>query len=368
MKDQLTSTVDNIFRINLAVRKGEKVIVITDEFNEEITRAGRLIADRGRRFTPVIAYARYSPAGCHGTEPPGDVWEAAFGGNAYSGLKKAGLLAPLVSKTITGEQIKDAERIIGRYSKEAADAVIAVSYFSTSHTRFRYLLTRICGARYASMPLFDEMMLAGPMRVDWNEMMKMTQGVAEIVNKYDRIEMETPNGTFITLRRGGRKAVCDTGILTAPGSFGNLPAGEVYFAPLEGSAEGRLVLEWAPTRRLENPVTLHIAKGLVEEVQGSEPYAEYLRKKLSERDDNRNIAEFGIGTNNSASRPDNILESEKISGTVHIALGDNSSFGGRVSTPLHQDFVFFMPTVTLISGEDNKSETLLKHGRWSFSG
>ncbi|NOZ69211.1 MAG: peptidase, partial [Deferribacteres bacterium] len=120
--------------------------------------------------------------------------------------------------------------------------------------------------------------------------------------------------------------------------------------------------------RLEEPVTLHVGKGLVEEVEGSEPYAEYLREKLSERDDNRNIAEFGIGTNNMASRPDNILESEKISGTVHIALGDNSSFGGRVSTPLHQDFIFFRPTVTLISGEDGSREILLNNGRWSFSG
>ena len=39
---------------------------------------------------------------------------------------------------------------------------------------------------------------------------------------------------------------------------------------------------------------------------------------------NRNIAELGIGTNDRATRPDNILEAEKILGTIHIALGDNS--------------------------------------------
>ncbi|NOZ68867.1 MAG: peptidase, partial [Deferribacteres bacterium] len=278
MKDQLNSTVDNIFKINLAVRAGERVLVITDEFNEEITETGRLIAERGRRFTPLVSYIRYSPAGCHGAEPPAHVWAEAFGENAYTGLKESGLLDPIMSKTITGEKIKDAGHIVGRYKEEAADVVIAISYFSTSHTRFRDLLTGICGTRYASMPLFDERMLAGPMRVDWNEMMEMTHRTAEIVNKYEKLQMKTPNGTSITLRRGGRKARCDTGILTAPGSFGNLPAGEVYFAPLEGSAEGRLVLEWAPTRRLEEPVTLHVGKGLVEEVEGSEPYAEYLRE------------------------------------------------------------------------------------------
>ncbi len=365
MKNPLNSIIDNIFGINLAVRAGEKVLVITDGFNEEITKTVRLIAERGRRFTPRISYIGYSPSGCHGAEPPEDVWTEAFGENACTGLKKAGLLNPLLSKTVTGEGIKDAGRIISGYKEEAADVVIAVSHFSTSHTRFRDFLTGICRARYASMPLFDEKMLSGPMRVDWNEMMEMTHRTADIVNKYERLEMKTPNGTFITLRRGGRKARCDTGILTDPGSFGNLPAGEVYFAPLEGSAEGRLVLEWAPTRRLEEPVTLYVGNGIVEEVEGNEPYAEYLREKLSERDDNRNIAEFGIGTNNSASRPDNILESEKISGTVHVAVGDNSSFGGRVSAPLHQDFVFFSPTVTLFSGEDNGTAVLLNNGRWS---
>ena len=76
---------------------------------------------------------------------------------------------------------------------------------------------------------------------------------------------------------------------------------------------------------------------------------------------NRNIAELGIGTNDRATRPDNILESEKILGTIHIALGDNHSFGGHVRTPFHQDFVFFQPTVTVI-GPSGVKTALLKKG------
>ncbi len=366
MENQLIRSVDNIFKINLAVRKDEKVIIITDDFNSEIRKAGRLIFNRAKQFSPLILYKKYKPAGCHGTEPPEDVWAEAFGQNVYNGLKRLKIFKPLLSKTITEEKLKDVEDIITSHKNEAVNVVIAIPYFSTSHTRFRDFLTRICGARYASMPLFDEMMLTGAMRVDWNQMMKMTCKTAGIVNQCEELEMKTLNGTFITLSRKGREAKCDTGILTRPGSFGNLPAGEVYFAPLEGTAAGRLVLEWAPTRRLENPVTLHVRKGLVEKIEGNERYADYLEKKLSEKSENRNIAEFGIGTNNRASRPDNILESEKISGTVHIALGDNSSFGGNVRTPLHQDFIFFKPTVTLIFKEGRR-ESLLEDGRWSLN-
>jgi len=96
-------------------------------------------------------------------------------------------------------------------------------------------------------------------------------------------------------------------------------------------------------------------------VEGKEKFVDYLKVKLAERPDNSNIAELGIGTNKGASRPDNILESEKISGTIHIALGDNSSFGGRVRTPFHQDFIFFKPTVILVYKKGRK--ILLKNGQ-----
>jgi leucyl aminopeptidase (aminopeptidase T) len=106
-----------------------------------------------------------------------------------------------------------------------------------------------------------------------------------------------------------------------------------------------------------------VKKGQVVSVEGDEPYAELLEAKLNERKENRNIAELGIGTNEKAKRPDNILESEKILGTIHIALGDNSSFGGMVKTPFHQDFVFFRPTVVLIDKEGAKT-VLMKEGRF----
>ncbi len=303
MKNQFNKVVDNIFKINLAVKNGEKVIIITDDFNSEIRKTGRLISDRGKQFTALISCIKYKNTGCHGTEPPEDVWAEAFGQNVYNRLKRLEIFKPLLSKTITKEKLKAVEDIIDSHKNEAVNVVIAIPYFSTSHTKFRDFLTGICGARYASMPLFDEMMLTGAMRVDWNEMMKTTCKIAGMVNKCEELEMKTPNGTFITLSKKGREAKSDTGILTRRGSFGNLPAGEVYFAPVEGSAAGRLVLEWAPTRRLGNPVTLHVIKGLVEKVEGNEQYADYLEKKLSKKSENKNIAEFGIGTNNRASRP-----------------------------------------------------------------
>ena len=141
----------------------------------------------------------------------------------------------------------------------------------------------------------------------------------------------------------------------------NVPAGEVYLAPVEGTAEGVLALAWAPNRKLASPLRVVVKGGLVREVEGDEPFRDELLANLGKRPENRNIAELGIGANDKAERPDNILESEKILGTVHIAFGDNSSMGGRVSTPFHQDFVFFRPTMTVeIHGA---ARTIISAGR-----
>lgn len=372
-----TKTIASIYKTNLNIKKHENVLIFTDIITpfevlheNDICRRERLrdmallTAEIGRSFAKKIIYHEYPATGSHGAEPPEDIWRSAFGQKASGELKRQGLLEKLIKKEITDDEIKKAEAIILKNKRFAVNAVIALSNYSTSHTRFRDILTRICGCRYASMPLFDFRMLEGAMNVDWISLAKKTRAISKIVNKAVAVEITTPNGTYITLSKRGRKAIADTGMLTKSGSFGNLPAGEVFLAPVEGSAEGRLVLEWAPTRELKSPVTLIIKEGIVKEVIGDEPYADFLREKLNERNENRNIAEFGIGTNDRASRPDNILESEKILGTIHIALGDNSSFGGKVKTPFHLDFVFFRPTVVL-KMKEGIDMLLIKEGRLS---
>lgn len=377
----VTEAIRAIFTTNLGVKEGERVLIFTDRIGQseivdprDLCRRERLrdiallASEIGKVFTKRSLYYEYPSTLSHGSEPPEGLWRLAFGEKAIDVLEKAGILAPLLSKKTSDDEIGKAEEIIRRHCRSTVEAVIALSNYSTSHTRFRDLLTRVCGCRYASMPLFDMSMLEGAMNVEWKALARRTTDIANIVNRAETIEMKTPNGTCMTLSKRGRKALPDTGILTKKGSFGNLPAGEVYVAPLEGTAEGELVLEWAPTRELRTPVRLSVKNGAVVKVEGDEPFAETLRAKLEEREENRNIAELGIGTNDKARRPDNILESEKILGTIHVALGDNSSFGGSVRTPFHQDFIFFKPTVVLVR-RDGGRITLMNEGRFTdFAG
>ncbi len=362
MTDKSQKAIENMFEVNLGIKKKERVLIFTDGFNSSIKKTGKRIYNTGKKYTDYIQYIESNPTKCHGTEPSEDLWEAAFGSHTVNELKKQKLFQQLLLKKIGKKKLTEVENIIKSNKKDAVAAVIALSYYSTSHTRFRDMLNRICRTRYASMPLFDEKMLSGAMTVDWKSMHERTRDIARIVNRYERIDIDCPNGTAISFSIQGRKALADTGIITKSGQFSNLPAGEVYLAPLEGTANGQLVLDWAPTRKLKSPVTAYVEQGMVRKLEGKEEYVKVLEDKLNEKKENRNIAELGIGTNNRAKRPDNILESEKILGTIHIAFGDNSSFGGKVSTSFHQDYVFFNPTVTLISKKGNK-RVLLQKGR-----
>ncbi len=367
---------ENIYLLNLGITPRERVLVFTDKVSKKegklpreelerragLRRIGRAAARAGLGLAKEVIYREYAATGTHAVEPPKAVWEAAFGAECIAGLSARGLLREIIKKRVSEEGQGLAGRIIRKYSGDAVDAVIALSNYSTTHTIFRKLLTML-GARYASMPLFDYSMLSGPMSVDYRELKRLTAAVARAIRGAGWLEIASGNGTRLLFRTGGRRAWQDNGDYRKPGAAGNLPAGEVYLAPLEGTASGRLVLEWAPTRKLESPVTLVVRRGLVTEVLGTEPFADGLRRRIASCPECANIAELGIGTNSLAKRPDNILESEKILGTVHVALGDNHTFGGRVRAPFHQDFVFFSPTLKALDGGKKVKSVIMRKGK-----
>ena len=365
----MDEVIKKIFTNNLGVKRTEHVVVFTDIMapdetvtadeksrRHDLRQIALSVAEAGKAFCS-ITYLEFLSQKGHGKEPPEELWAACLGKTATARLKDSGTLEKILAKSANAKDLKTAEAIV-REDATSPDCVIALSNFSTSHTRFRDLITRLRGARYASMPLFERSMLSGVMTADWQEVKDRTLKLKQRLSGKDSVYITTPYGTSISFSIKGRPVMADTGILIEPGSFGNLPAGEAFLAPVEGSAEGTLLLEWAPTRRLKRPVEVTIKNGNAVDISGMEPFADELKRQIEKTPLAANVAELGIGTNDKAARPDNILESEKILGTVHIALGDNSSFGGKVSVPFHEDFIFFRPTLVVIKGEE-KIEVLV---------
>ena len=230
------------------------------------------------------------------------------------------------------------------------DVLVAPTSKSLSHTEARRAASA-GGVRAATMPQITEGMLIRTMAADYGEVRRRSAAVATRLGQGSEVHVTSEEGTDLTLSIEGRAGIPDDGDLRAPGAFGNLPAGEGFVAPVEGSARGLLVVDgtiW-PVGRLKDPLRMTIDAGYAVAIEG--PAAADFRAVLEPHGREAfAVGELGIGTNETARLSGNVLEDEKVLGTVHVALGDNHSFGGTVRVSSHQDGILVSPTLT-IDGE-----------------
>jgi len=176
--------------------------------------------------------------------------------------------------------------------------------------------------------------------------------VATILDRGEEVHIMTELGTDLSFLIEGRKAERSTGVYRNPSECGNLPEAEAYITPVEGTANGTVIIDgsMAGIGILETPIKLTIKDSFAEKIEEGDE-ARKLEEILSKYGkEARNMAEFGVGTNPNAKISGNILEGEKVFGTIHIALGSNYDFGGQVKTPIHLDGIIKKPTV-VIDGE-----------------
>jgi len=289
----------------MGVKEGETVLIVSDEPLREL---GFLFFEEAKKMGTEALYMEIIPRENHGVEPPDALAEA---------MKKAHVVLLVTSKSL-------------------------------SHTVARKNACK-AGARIASMPGITPEMMARTLSASYREIAENCMKYADWLKGSKEIHIMSPGGTDLKFSVSGREIHADTGILHSPGDFGNLPAGEVFAAPVEGSAHGILVVDgsMAGIGLLEEPVKMEVREGYVVNIEGGDS-AEKLREILNRYGrDSYNIAELGIGLNPRAEITGFVLEDEKVLGTVHIALGDNSTFGGKVSVPSHLDGVILKPTVVV---------------------
>ena len=120
----------------------------------------------------------------------------------------------------------------------------------------------------------------------------------------------------------------------------NMPGGEFFCSPVEGSAEGEIQFGEFPavyTGREVNGVRLRFEGGRVVDAS-ADTHEDFLLQTLDSDEGARRLGELGIGCNPGITRHmRNTLFDEKIDGTVHLALGHGfPDLGGteRVDHPL----------------------------------
>ncbi|HXQ89155.1 MAG TPA: aminopeptidase [Solirubrobacterales bacterium] len=239
----------------------------------------------------------------------------------------------------------------------AADVVLAPTIQSLSHTAARKAATD-AGVRIGTLPGVTEEMLARLMTGDLEEIRRRGWAVVTGLNRCAEAHITCGNGSDLRIGLEGRMGIVDAGELGSRGAFGNLPCGEGFIAPVEGTSNGTLVIDGsiAGVGLLEGPVELKVRDGHLVEASG-EDGAKLLELLTVHGEDGTNVAELGIGTNEEAILTGNILEDEKILGTCHVAFGASRAIGGTVQVPVHLDCVVLEPKVeldgeTIVSGGD----------------
>jgi leucyl aminopeptidase (aminopeptidase T) len=166
-----------------------------------------------------------------------------------------------------------------------------------------------------------------------------------------------PKACHLTLDLGGfaRSPITSTGIIPL-GTWGNLPGGETFIAPLEERASGAYVLNGAYTGRVlepDRPLLLEFDLGQLVNTGGLAEECETFRAMLRAAGGGcipkrLGLAELGIGVNEGLEGlTGNALFDEKKEGTAHVAVGDNSIYGGNLQSPLHEDFITQAPSLTI---------------------
>ena len=143
----------------------------------------------------------------------------------------------------------------------------------------------------------------------------------------------------------------------------NMPGGEVFMAPVRESLQGWIKFEY-PAVESGKEVTdifLKFKDGKIIEFDASKN-KNFLQKMLETDANSSYVGEFGIGMNpNITQFTKNLLFDEKISGTIHLALGmAYKQNGGGNDSAIHWDIVKDMRKAKIILD----SKIIQENGRW----
>ncbi|MFD1039361.1 aminopeptidase [Virgibacillus byunsanensis] len=296
----LVDVAKSVLLQNLTLKTSESVLIITDEEKHEVAD---LFYQASKELSNEAIIVKMPTRNKSGEEPP----------HMISSLMKT------------------------------ADVILCVTQHSLTHTQARKEASET-GSRVATMPgvTFD-MLENGAISADYNDVQELTEKYCQELDRGEEVRIVKDNFE-LTFSIKGRESIRSTGVFKQKGESGNVPSGESYIAPIEDSANGTIMIDGAVSNIgvLDEPIILKVKSGRLVDATGKN--GQKLLELLGDGD-GRTIAEFGIGTNKKARLTGNVLEDEKVFGTVHIAFGSNKSFGGKTDAGVHIDCIIKDPNV-----------------------
>jgi len=220
-------------------------------------------------------------------------------------------------------------------------------------------------ARVGHAPgITTSMMREGPMKVDYAKIVCNAEHLMDKFRNVERVHITAPAGTDITMELGCR--LWQTDVKIKEGDFGNLPAGEIWCAPVENGANGKIVVDGSigDLGNVPSHLILTVKKGKLAKVECADKAFAREVEELSNVDEMASIiGELGIGLNPGARIIGVMLEDEKAGETSHVAFGNNIDMnGGQNDSKTHRDYLFYKPTI-VATYTDGTTRTMLKDGK-----
>jgi len=342
----------------LAVKKGEKVIIITNP----------------QREVRVISMSLYDAA------------------------VRKGANVTLLVQNAKGQFDFAEEAVIKAISTEP-DVIISISHDRLGKDEFG-LKHGYKGRKWRYDHIFDLSYEEGKLRsfwspgittdifsrtvaIDYSQLRSDCAKICKILSSSEKVRVTAPGGTDVVLGTKGRKARADDGNFTRPGLAGNIPTGEVYVSPGLGTMNGTIAFDGSIVVNIgeiviSEPILAEVQGGFITEIHGG-PEALNLKKSVQEGEAKArkmgrsgqikavlaekyaknawSIGELGIGLNRKARIVANMLEDEKVYGTCHFAVGSN--YDGDADAMIHLDGIVKAPTIAAIykSGKERQFMT-----------
>jgi len=194
----------------------------------------------------------------------------------------------------------------------------------------------MAAAQDAGMPLrsFEEF-LYGAVLIDWHELRTRMERIAERFDAASQVRIAGVD-TDLTFSLDGRQGKVD-----ALGA--NMPGGEIFYSPVEDSAEGVISYSEYPACYIGHEVDgvrFRFEDGRIVEASAASD-EEFLLGVLDTDEGARRLGEFGIGCNPGIQQHvKNTLFDEKMEGTIHLAIGTGfPQLGGQNKSAIHWDMV-----------------------------
>jgi hypothetical protein len=208
--------------------------------------------------------------------------------------------------------------------------------------------------------------------IDYTLLGQRCKTIKGILDKAVAVRITAPGGTDVLIGLKGRLAKSDDGDFSRPGTGGNLPAGETFISPENGTTQGVIAFDGSISLHdrdilIHEPIHCTIKEGYITTIEGGQEARELLNTiTLAEEQaleyersgrlpagsgalyakNARNIGELGIGLNPLARITGNMLEDEKAFRTCHFAVGHN--YDEDAPALIHLDGLVKDPTITAI--------------------